>query len=100
MFFLLHIKRWVHTINILLIEFFSEQLHCLTESLEVDNLTFPQEFDYIVHIWIITQTENIIIGHTRFLLSCQILCEICNWVTFDRDRCSTPRKTGCCCPWE
>ena len=57
-------------VYILFVQFFAEQLNCLSKSLEVYYLALPQEFDYIVDIRIITEPENIIIGYSCFLLWC------------------------------
>ena len=55
-------------IHILLVQFFPQQLHGFAEPLEVNDLPFPEEFDHIVHIRIIGQTQDIIVGHPCFLL--------------------------------
>ena len=65
--FLLHIKSRVHIVDIFLIQFLPQQLHGLTEPLEMDDLPFPQELDHIIDIGIIGQPENIVVGHTGFL---------------------------------
>lgn len=68
LFQVLHVDGRVHAVYILLIQLFPKQLDSLSKPLEVDNLPFPQEFDHIVHIRIITESQNVIIGHSRFLL--------------------------------
>ena len=64
---LLHIKCRIHGIHILLIQFFPQQLYSFTETLEVYDFSFPQEFNHIVHIRIIGKPENIIVSHPCFL---------------------------------
>ena len=49
----LHINGRVHKVYIFLVQFLPQQLHSLTEALEVDYLTLPQELDHIVHIRIV-----------------------------------------------
>jgi hypothetical protein len=66
----LFVKSWIHAIDILLIQALSEKLHGFAKTLEVDNLPLPQEFDNIVHIWVVTKTQDIVIGDPGFLL-CQ-----------------------------
>ena len=51
--FLLQIDSRIHIIHVLLVQFLPQQLHCLTETLEMNDFPFPQELDYIVHIRII-----------------------------------------------
>ena len=67
---LLNIDGRVHIIHILLIQLFPQQLHGFSETLEVYNLPLPQEFDYIIHIGIITQPQNIIVSYPCFLFCC------------------------------
>ena len=66
----LDIKCRVHKIHILLIQFFTQQLHGFAEALEVDDLPFPQEFDHIVDIRIIGQPQNVIVSYAGFLFCC------------------------------
>ena len=46
--------------------------------LEVNNLPLPQEANDIIHIRIVGQAEDIIVGKEGFLLCCQILSQIGN----------------------
>ena len=62
------IKGWVHEVHIFLIQLLPEQLDSLAKALEVNHLTLPEEFDYVVHIRIIRQPENIVIGDPGLLL--------------------------------
>lgn len=66
----LQINCGIHTINITLIQLFTEQLDCLAKALEVNNFPLTQEFDYIIHIRIIGKPENIIISGSGLLLCC------------------------------
>lgn len=63
----LQIKRRVHIINVFLVQFLAQKLHGFSKTLEVNNLPFTEEFDHIIHIWIVRQAENIIIGYPRLL---------------------------------
>ena len=65
---MLHIKRGIHAVHILLIQLFPQQLHGLTKPLEVDDFPLPQEPDHIVHIGIIGKSENVVVSCTGFLL--------------------------------
>ena len=67
---LFHIKRRIHIIDILLIQLLAEQFHCLAKSLEVYDFPFAQEFDDIVHIRVIAEPQNVVIGDPCFLF-CQ-----------------------------
>ncbi len=57
-------------VYVLLIQLFPQLLHAFPEPLEVDDFPLPQEFDDIVHIGIIGQPQNIVIGGPGFLLCC------------------------------
>ena len=65
---LLHIKCRIHIVYILLVQLLPQQLNRFSKALEVDNLPFPEEFDDIIHIRIIAQSQNIIIRYSGFLL--------------------------------
>ena len=64
----LNVKGRVHEVHILLIQLLPQQLHRLTEALEVDHFPFPKESDHIIHIRIIRKPQNIIIGNSGLLL--------------------------------
>lgn len=49
---------------------------CLGETLIVNNLTFTQESDRVDNIRVIAETQDIIVGSSRFLLCCHILVQI------------------------
>ena len=46
------------------------QFEGFAEPLEVDDLPLPQEADHVVHIRVITETQDIVIGEAGFLLCC------------------------------
>ncbi len=63
-----HVKSRIHKIDVLLVKFFPQQLHGFTKTLEMNNFPLPQELYYIVYIGIVTQTQNVIVGYSCFLL--------------------------------
>ena len=67
-FLLSDVKGRIHIVHILLIQLSAQQLHGLSEPLEMHNLPFPKEFDHIVHIRIIGQPQNVVIGDPGLLL--------------------------------
>ena len=73
---------------------FPQQLHCLAETLEMHHLTGPEEFDDIVHIRIIGQSQDIVVGHPRLLLRCQILRQIRNRIALDLHTGRAPGESG------
>ena len=54
-------------VYIFLVQFLAKQFYSFTEALEVYHFPLPQEFNHIVHIGIIAEAKDIIIGYTRFL---------------------------------
>ena len=64
------VKRRIHIVDILLAEFILRQAQAFSEPLEVYDLTRTQEFDDIVDIRIITQTQDVVIGNACLLLCC------------------------------
>ena len=66
----LNVNRWVHIVDITLIQFLTKVLNRFTEALEMDNFPFPEEANDIVDIRIITEPKNIIVGDPGFLFCC------------------------------
>lgn len=62
-----HIKRRIHKVNIFLIQLFTKQLNRFAKSLEVNDFTFPQEFNHIIDIRIVAEPKNVIIGRAGLL---------------------------------
>ena len=91
----LNVNRWVHIVDITLIQFLTKVLNRFTEALEMDNFPFPEEANDIVDIRIITEPKNIIVGDPGFLFSCQILRQVCNRVAFYGYGGPIPGESGC-----
>ena len=66
--FFLHVKGWVHGVNILLIQLFPQLLDAFAKPLEVDDLPFPEELDHITDIRVIAEPQDIVISHPGLLL--------------------------------
>ena len=67
------VERRVHIVHVLLVHPRLGQLDGLPETLEMDDLAFPQEADGVVHIRVVGNAEDIVIRHARLLLCCN--CE-------------------------
>ena len=52
---ILQIDRWVHIVDILLIQLLAQQLHRFAKALEVIDLPLTQELDYVINIRIIAE---------------------------------------------
>ena len=60
----------------------------------MDNLTLPEELDHIIHIRIVRQTQDIIVGHSGLLLRSKVLTQIRQGVTLDLHGRGRPGETG------
>lgn len=58
-------------------------MQALAEALEVDDFPLPQKADNVVYVRVITEAENVVIGHPGFLLSREIFRQIGNGVALD-----------------
>ena len=68
--FPLFIETRVHIIDILFSKLLLGEPQAFAEALEMNDLARPQELYNIIYIRVITQTQDIIIGYTSFLLCC------------------------------
>ena len=41
---------------------------CFAKALEMDDFPFPQKTDDVVHVWIVGQAEDVVVGKAGFLL--------------------------------
>lgn len=64
----LQIYRWVHIVYIFCIQLFPEQLAGFPKTLEMHDLPLPKEFDHVVHIRVIAEPQDVVIGDPCFLL--------------------------------
>ena len=71
--FLLFVKRGVGEVDIFLVHALLRQAQSLAEALEVDNLPLPQEADHVIHIRIVGQAENVVVGEAGLLLWCDLV---------------------------
>lgn len=55
-------------VHIFLIQLLPQQLHGLTKALEMDDFPLTQEFDHIVHIRVVAEAQDVVIGDPGFLL--------------------------------
>ena len=66
----LFVKRRVGHIVIFAVQLIGGYPQPLTKALIMDDLPLPQEADHVVHIRVITETQDIVIGEAGFLLCC------------------------------
>ena len=90
------VKGRIDEVHIFLVHFFLGKAQAFAKALKMDDFSGTQEFDDIVYIRVIGEAQNVVISHTRFLLCCQILGEVCNQVALDRHGGGAPRKAGGC----
>lgn len=94
---MLFVEGWIEEIDVLLVHFVLCDLQSLTESLEVDDLTFSQETDDVVYIGIVAETQDIVIGDAGFLFCGEVFGQITDHIAFDCHGCGVIRPTGSRC---
>ena len=64
------VKAGIEGIKVPAVQTFLEAAQGFTESLEMNDLPFPEEADGIAHIRLLHQTQNVVVGGAGFLLCC------------------------------
>ena len=64
----LQIDGRVHAVDIALIEFPPQQLDGLTKPLEVHDLPLPEKLDHIIHIRVVREPQDVVVGDPCLLL--------------------------------
>lgn len=90
------VKAGIHGVHVFLVQPLPQALDGLAEALEVDDLPLPQEFDHVVHVRVVRETENVVVGHPGLLLCCQILGEIGDGISLDSHGGRRPGEAGGC----
>lgn len=67
-----------------------------TETLEMVNFPLTEESDRISNFLVLDNTENVIVGGSRFLLCCQIFEQIRDRVTFGLELVGIEWYAACC----
>ena len=93
--FPLFIECRVHKIDVLLVQFFPQQLHGFPKALEVYDLPLPEKFDHIIYIRVIGQPENVIISDPGFLFGTQVLGQISDGISLYLQECGSKWNAGC-----
>lgn len=89
------IKGWVIKVHIFTVHLFFAQPHTLAEALEMDHFSFAQEPDHVVHVRIVAETENVVVGFACLLFCCHVFTQVSDHITRGLNGCSAPRETGC-----
>ena len=64
----LQIDSRVHAVDIALIEFPPQKFDSLAEALEMDDLPLPEELDHIIHIRVVREPQDVVVGYPSLLL--------------------------------
>lgn len=72
----LFINLWIICVEILWISLILNAAQTFSKSLEMHDLTHPQETDRISHFRILHDPQDIVVGQTCLLLCCHILVEV------------------------
>ena len=76
------VKAWVKCVEVLLVELISCKPQTLAKALIMHYLSCSEELDYVAHVRVVNQTENVIVGCTSFLLGSHILVKVSYYVSF------------------
>lgn len=88
------VKGRVIEVDIFRVHFFFTELQAFAEPLEVHDLPFPEEADRVVHVRIVGEAEDIVVGQASLLFCRQILREVRNHVAGGLNPARRPRKAG------
>ena len=89
------IKARVKCIEILAVETIGEDAQTLAEALVVGDLTLSQEFERLEHVGIVDQTNEVVVGRTRFLLGSEVFVQIGDGVALGLEHRCIIRLTRC-----
>ena len=76
LFSAIFINTRVAGVEILAVEMVGRDPEAFAETLVVDDLPFPQEFQRIADIRVVDEAEQVVVRCTGLLLGCHILCNI------------------------
>ena len=62
----LPVERGIDIVNVLLVHFFLGNAQPFAKALEMNDLSLPQEFDHVVDVRVVAQTQDIVIGDPGF----------------------------------
>ena len=71
------VKGGIGKIDVLGVHLVLAQPQTLAEALEVDDLTLPEEADDVVHVGVVGQPENVVIGLSGLLFCCDLVRTTC-----------------------
>lgn len=64
------VEGGVGEVDVFGVHFLLAQAQALAETLEVDDLPLPQKADDVVHVRVVGQAEDVVIGQAGLLLCC------------------------------
>ena len=79
----LFVKTRVKGIEVFGVQVFLCNAKRIPEALEMYEFTLAQESNGIFHIWVVHETQNIIIGKSGLLFGSEVLIEICKGISGD-----------------
>ena len=71
------VKGRVGEVDVFVVHLVLAQAQTLAEALEVDDLTLPEEADDVVHVGVVGQPENVVIGLSGLLFCCDLVRTTC-----------------------
>lgn len=65
------VERGIPAVEILCVHIVLRHPKRIAEALVMDDLAFSEEFEYIAHVPIVDEPEQIVVGYARFLFCCR-----------------------------
>ena len=94
LFSAIFIKARVAGVEILAVEMVGRDPEAFAETLVVDDLPFPQEFQRIADIRVVDEAEQVVVRCTGLLLGCHILVHVADDIALALDIGRGPRRAG------
>ena len=94
LFSAIFIKTRVAGVEILAVEMVGRDPEAFAETLVVDDLPFPQEFQRIADIRVVNKAEQVVVRCTGLLLGCHILVHVADDIALALDIGRGPRRAG------
>ena len=78
----LFVKAWVEGVEVFAVELVGEYTKVLAEALVMHNLALSEESYRVLNIVVVAESENVVVGRARFLLSRKVFVKVGNRVAF------------------
>ena len=89
------IEGWVADVEVFGVKVILRDAEGIAEALIMHDLALAEEFDHVVDVGVVRQTQDIVIGRARLLLSGEVLIKISEDIALDADVFHIKRHSRC-----